>query len=178
MSFLKNLLSPKPAQPAGPGAETPPSAADNSPALQSQLQALRLDLAARDEQIAHLTAEVERLRARQDVLASERSAAQLESLMSELASPVAQLTTQADLLENQGKPVQARDVLAIARRLIRALERHGLALSGAPGQEAPFDPALHQPINAGVNPQPGQPVTIRFAGVMYGGKMLVKAIVE
>jgi molecular chaperone GrpE (heat shock protein) len=142
------------------------------------LQALRLDLAARDEQIAHLHTEIERLRARQDSLASERAAVQFESLMSELASPVSQLTTQADLLENQGKPVQARDVLAIARRLMRALERRGLVLVGAPGQQAHFDPAIHQAMNAGVNPQPGQAVTIRFAGVTYGGKMLVKAIVE
>ena len=176
MSFLKNLFNPK----NSPPADAPPALAETEalPALHSELQALRLDLAARDEQIARLAAEVERLRAQQDRLAGERAAVQLESLMSELASPVAQLTTQADLLENQGKPVQARDVLAITRRLIRALERRGLALAGVPGLQTQYDPAKHQPIHAGVNPQPGQAVTIRFAGVTYGGKIIVKAIVE
>lgn len=177
MSFLKNLFSPKPAppEPAAPEGEVQTG---EIPALRGQVQSLRLEVAARDEQIARLSAEIERLRAQQDQLAGQRSAIQMEALMRELASPVSQLTTQADLLEQQGKPVQARDVLAIARRMIRALERSGLALAGAPGQQTEFDPAMHQPINEEVNPQPGQAVTIRFAGVSYGGTIILKAIVE
>jgi hypothetical protein len=42
--------------------------------------------------------------------------------MADVAAPVAQLFTQAHLLEVEGKPVQAKDALAVAKRLVRALE--------------------------------------------------------
>ncbi len=91
-------------------------------------------------------------------------------------APASQILTQADLLEKQGKPVQARDVLAVARRMLRALERYGLAFAGQTGEQVFFDPNQHTPINEAAQPQAGQPVTIRFAGVTYQGKMIYKAI--
>jgi molecular chaperone GrpE (heat shock protein) len=172
MSFLKRLFTPSSPTPAGP------VAAAEQQVLESQVQALRLELSTREESIERLKAEIEHLRARLDSLAGERSAMWMESLMSELAAPTAQIITQADLLENQGKPVQAHDILAVARRIVRVIERRGLVLEGLPGEQASFDPAIHQPLSAGVNPQPGQPVTIRFAGVRYGSKMLLKAMVD
>jgi hypothetical protein len=102
----------------------------------------------------------------------------MESLMSELGSPVAQIITQADLLENQGKPVQAHDILAVTRRIVRVLERRGLVLDGAPGEQVSFDPAIHQPLSAGVNPQPGQAGNYPVCRSAYGSKMLLKAMVD
>lgn len=173
MSFLKKIFTkPKTLTPSS----TEPPVPDGQ--LENQLQSLRLEITARDEQITRLRTEIENLRSRQETLLGERTSSALESLMAELAAPAAQIVTQADLLENQAKPVQARDIMLVARRLVRVLERQGLILEGKPGQQTHYDPALHQPLNAGVNPQLGQPVTIRFAGIRYGGKMLLKAMID
>lgn len=160
-----------PAQPAD-------SPAVESLAAQNQIQSLRLELEGREQRIQQLIQEIERLRERQDQMVKETAAAQFESLFSELAGPASQILTQADLLGNQGKPVQARDVLAVTRRMLRALERHGLVFEEQAGTHVAFDPSRHTPINDGTAPHLGQTVTVRFAGVTYGGKILYKAVVD
>ena len=154
-----------------------PPAADILSA-KSEVQALRMDLNAREQRIESLQQEIERLQARQGQLVTETVNARMEALLSDLAGPASQIHTQADLLETQGKPVQARDVLSVARRMVRALERHGLTFEGQLGEQVAFDPNHHTPLSGASHPQPGQMVTIRFVGVAHQGKMLYKAIVE
>lgn len=170
-NWLTNLFArPNPAQ-----------ALDASPdwlAAQAELQRLRLDLASRDSTIASLKQEVERLRARQDQVVAETVAAQLAGLFADVAAPASQILTQADLLENQARPVMAADILAVARRIVRAFERRGLAFVGQPGQSITFDPNRHTPLSAARLPQPGEAVTIRFAGATYQDKTIYKAVVE
>lgn len=155
-----------------------PAPAEDTAALEREIQSLRLDLKARDEQLAHLKQEVERLRSRQEQLVNETTEMRLEALFNDLAAPAAQMITQAELLENQNKPVQPRDLAAVGRRLVRALERHGLRMEGQVGQQTEFDPNRHQAMNAETSPQLGQPVTIRFVGMAYRGKIIYKALVE
>jgi molecular chaperone GrpE (heat shock protein) len=88
---------------------------------------------------------------------------------------VAHLLTQADLLERDGKPIQAQDVLTVARRLVRVLEDHGLTLEGSVGETLPFDPNRHEPLSAEAALQPGEPAVIKFVGASYGGKVLKKS---
>ena len=158
------------------GGEEETAPAPEALEAQREAQNLRLELAEKEAQIERLRQEVERLRSRQQTLAQEGAQTQMEKLFSDAAAPVVQLVTQADL-EKQGKAVQARDVLTVARRLVRALERHGLTLEGEPGQQVAFDPERHQSMNAGVNPNPGEMVTVRFVGASYQGKIRYKAIV-
>ena len=157
-----------------PAAEQAPSTVE----VESAMQALRMELEAREERITRLTQELERMRERQDALVVETVAARLESLIGELAAPASQVRTQAYLAQEQNKPVQAQDVLAVARRMIRALERHGLEFEGEIGALVSYDPNRHTPINTGAAPRSGGRVTVRFSGVRYGGKMIYKAIVE
>lgn len=159
-------------------AETAQPAAYDFLMLQNELQSLRLELDSRDQTIADLKQQIERQRARQAEVIEETASARLERLFADVAAPVSQILTQADLLENQGKPLQAGDVLTVARRMIRALERHGLTIDSQPGQLSAYDPDRHVPLDAGRTPQPGDPVTVRFAGVTYQGKTLYKAVVE
>jgi molecular chaperone GrpE (heat shock protein) len=166
---LSNLPGQNQPEPLPEGANTSPERA---------IQALRLELQAREETIQHLKQEIERLRFQQETQVKETSQARFEALFTDLASAVPQILTQADLLENRGKDVQARDVLVVARRIVRALERHGLELEGQAGQQVIFDPLRHQPLDASSQPQSGQTVTIRFAGVSYQGKILKKALIE
>jgi molecular chaperone GrpE (heat shock protein) len=146
-------------------------------ALKREARELRLQLEERSRQLAALQKERERQQTAEETHAAEAVQAKVERLVAEAAGPVTQLLTQAHLLEAEGKPVQARDVLAVARRLVRVLEEEGLTLDGRPGERAAFDPNRHAPL-AGAAPAPGTAVVVRFAGVGYRGRVLRKAGVE
>jgi molecular chaperone GrpE (heat shock protein) len=82
---------------------------------------------------------------------------------------------QLDLVERQGKTVQAGDTLAVARSLLKALSNHGLEPVEAAGETRPFDPAHHSPLAGGAPIQPGQPVLIRAPGFIFQGRRIRKA---
>lgn len=144
----------------------------------SEAQGLRVELAERDRVIATLKQDIERARADEGVRVDELVGAQIERLMSGAAAPVAQLLTQAHLLEVEGKPVQAKDVLVVSKRIVRALEDGGLALVGSVGEEVGFDPNLHQPLNSRAPLSDGDRVVVRIVGASYRGRVLCKASVE
>lgn len=144
-------------------------------ALQRELQVVRLELQEREQTLSRLQQEIERQRSGSSARLGEAVQVHFEQLLADAAGPVSQLATQAHLLEVEGKPVQARDVLAVAKRLVHLLEDHGLVLVGQVGQAASFDPNQHDVIQSGLTLTPGQRVVIRFAGVAYQGKLLRKA---
>ena len=100
-----------------------------------------------------------------------------DQLLTDTAAPVTQLLTQAHLLE-QGKPVQAKDVLLVAKRLIRTLEDNGLTIVSQVGETVFFDSNIHEPLSASTEISPGAEVVVRFAGVSYQGKVIRKSGVE
>jgi molecular chaperone GrpE (heat shock protein) len=154
----------------------PPAAADGQVlVLRRELQHLRLELQEREQAIIRLQQELEHQRSGNSARFSEAIQVRLEQLLADAASPMTQLATQAYLLEVEGKPVQASDVLAVAKRLVRLLEDYGLTLAGQAGQVVSFDPNQHEPLQSGLILSAGQPVVIRFAGVTYQGKLLRKA---
>jgi molecular chaperone GrpE (heat shock protein) len=147
-------------------------------ALQREVQGLRLELRERDELITNLKQDVERQRSGAGARVEESVQMQVEQLLAEAATPVAQLLTQAHLLEVDGRPVQAKDVLVVARRLVRILEDNGLELVGDVGESVSFDPNHHEPLSTASSPRRGERVVVRFVGVAYRGKLLRKAGVE
>ncbi len=140
--------------------------------MAGELQHLRLELTEEKRTSAKLKQELERQRSQES---ARLVAAQVEQLLADAAGPVSQLLTQEHLLKVEGKPVQTRDVLAVATRLIRALEDHGLTIEGSLGQTASYDPNRHEPLSADSQLKPGQNVVIRLVGVGYKGKLLRKA---
>ncbi len=146
--------------------------------LERQAQNLRLDLAEQEQVAVRIKKELDRLDSGSSAHVSDAVQARVEQLLSDAATPVAQLLTQAHLLEVEERPVQARDVLAVAKRLVRVLEDNGMTLEGRVGERVPFDPNYHEPLSADVSLQAGQMVTVRFVGVAYQGKLLRKAGVE
>ncbi len=96
-----------------------------SPDPEREVQALRLELQERDREIAVLKADAERLRRAESGRISTAVRAERERLLADAAGPMAQLLTPTHLLEVDGKTVAARDVLAVARRLVRLLEDEG-----------------------------------------------------
>ncbi len=145
---------------------------------QREIQSLRLELAEREKEIARLTSEVQRQRQGANALLEETVQTRTEQWLATVAAPVAQILTQGYLLETEGKPVQARDVWTVARRIVRALEEYGLTIEDTPGESVPFDPNCHQILGSGAAPEPGQSVTVRLAGISYRGKILQKAGVD
>ena len=143
--------------------------------LEREVQGLRLELESRDQMVADLKRELERARKDESARVTGAVQAQMERLLTDAAAPVAQLFTQAYLLEAEGKPVQAKDVLAVARRMVRVLEDNGLTLEGHVGETMSFDPNRHEPLSAEAAPKPGEAVTVRFVGVSYSGKVIRKA---
>ena len=158
--------------------QPPPSGDDRVLQLEREVQSLRLDIQERDRLIATLQGDLERLERQQQAQLEEAVSGALERLLSEAAGPAAQLATQAYLLEHEGKPVTARDILAVARRLLRVLEDEGLQLEGAIGQRVPFDPNRYELLGGDEAPVPGEPVVVRISGASYQGKVLRKASVE
>jgi molecular chaperone GrpE (heat shock protein) len=147
-------------------------------ALEREAQSMRLKLEELERTAASLKRELERQSSGANARVAGEVEARLERLLTDAAAPVAQLLTQAHLLEVEGKPVQAGDVLAVARRLVRTLEDNGLTPEGSVGETVPFDPNRHEPLSADAAPEPGQPVVVRFVGAAYRGKLLHKAGVE
>ncbi len=146
--------------------------------LERQIQNLRLELAERNQIVDKLKQELERQRTSESDHITTAVQTQVEQLLTDATAPVTQLLTQAYLLEVEGKPVQAKDVLVVAKRLIRALEDNGLTLTGSVGETVPFDSNLHDSLSASTSLAPGVPVVVKFAGVSYQGKVIRKAGVE
>jgi molecular chaperone GrpE (heat shock protein) len=146
-------------------------------ALRREVQDLRLLLDERGREVAALREALDRQRSDAEARSAEAVRAKMEQLLAEAAGPVAQLVMQGHLLEAEGKPVQARDVLAVARRLVRVLEDEGLAVDGRVGERAAFDPDRHA-VLGGEAPPPGQAVVVRFVGISCRGRVLRKAGVE
>jgi molecular chaperone GrpE (heat shock protein) len=144
-------------------------------ALEREVQALRLELQERDRVVTNLKGEVERQRGAEETRLAEAVRMQVERLFTDVAAPVVQLLTQTYLLEVEGRPVQAKDVLAVVRRAVRALEDNGFTLEGSVGEAVAFDPNRHEPLRADTSLTPGEQVVVKFVGALYHGKVIKKA---
>ncbi len=160
---------------ARPPQSGPPSPDDQALTRERELQTLRLELEDRNRALANLKSELERHRNAQDARVAETVRAELERLLTNCAMPIAHLLTQAHLLEVEGKPIQAADVLVVAKRLVRTLEDYGLALDGTVGEAVVLDPDRHEPLSVDESLTPGQQVLVKFVGASYRGKIIKKA---
>jgi molecular chaperone GrpE (heat shock protein) len=154
-----------------------PPASEQVLSLERQLQELRLTLQEREAQLVRLQADLERQRQEHASRIEEALQQEREKWIREAAGPVSQLLTQAHLVEVENKPVQPRDIVAVARRLIRLLEEQGLEWIGKVGEVTAFDANRHAPL-AGEPPAANQPVRVRFVGVGLRGRVIRKAGVE
>ena len=161
-------------RPAGPPADSPADQARL--AAESALASARIDLeqARKETEALRRTLDGER-GGRQDAI-DAAVAARLAPVMTDLADTLAQLALQRWLID-EGKPVAASDVAALAAGIAETLGRLGLAQLGAPGDRATFDPALHQPLS-GAPPATGAAITVRMPGFRFGGQVVRRASVQ
>ncbi len=146
-------------------------------ALEREVKSLEMAVQERDRMLKQIKDDLEYQRDTTSSNVTESVQTKLEHVFADAAAPVTQLLTQAYLLE-EGKPVQTKDVLTVAKRLVRTLKNNGLTLEGSIGEQAAFDPNCHEPLSANESLDPEQPVIIRFVGVAYQGKLLRKAGVQ
>ena len=154
-----------------------PQSNEKSLILEREIQNLRLELTDRNQLIDKLKQQLEQQRTSEKNNIDSAVQNQIELLLTDTAAPVTQLLTQAHLLD-EGKPVQAKDVLLVAKRLILTLEDNGLTIVGQVGETVSFDSNLHEPLSASSEVNPGAEVVVRFTGVSYRGKVIRKAGVE
>ncbi len=156
----------------------PSSADDDVLALVREAQTLRLELAEQEQLIVRLKSDLDRQRAGESQRVDSVVDAGWERLIADASTPLVQLMTQAHLLDVAGKPVQAADVLAVAKRLVRVFETAGVAWEGTFGETLAFDPARHEPLGSEDEWAPGESAVVRFVGVRYREQLIRKARVE
>lgn len=147
-------------------------------AQELELQTLRLELHEREQTIAALKEEFERLRRGQSERLTESVHTRLARLFGDMAASVVQLNTQLHLLEQEAKPVEARHLGAVVRRLLGVLQEHGLVFHGGVGNTVRYDPVLHEPLGGSAAPGRGEEVVVRFVGLEFAGHAMRKAGVE
>ncbi len=145
--------------------------------LETSLQLLRLQIDDDAEIIRELKCDLARVKTQQEQMVSNTVNHHIENLMNEVASPVAQLLSQVHLLEEEKKPIQAKDVLLVSKRLIKALRSAGLEVRGEIGQIAPADSSLHQLAASNEVLQERDEVVIRMPAIAYRNKILRRAVV-
>jgi molecular chaperone GrpE (heat shock protein) len=145
---------------------------------QSELQSLRLEIQERDKTIANLKDDLNRERDGKTAQVKESTQAFIEKLIVEASTPVSQLLTQAHLLESEGKPIQAKDVISISKRFIHVFENAGMNIEGTLGEKVSFDPNYHNPLSINSEIKGGDKVVIKLVGISYQGKVIRKAGVE
>ncbi len=153
-----------------------PPADDARLAAESAVAGLRLQVQEAEQRLASLRRELEAEKSGRADAIQAAVASHMEPALADAASFIGQLALQASLIE-QGKPVAARDVMALARNLSRAFEKLGLIPLAAVGETASFNPDLHQPLG-GSSPLAGSPVVVKIPGCRLAQKIVRKSLVE
>lgn len=170
LGFLKSLFCP-PEAPVN-------SCTERVLELEALAQSLNLEVAERDKQIQILKQELERFQSKQDSTINSVVSNEIESLIADMAPGIAQIVTQQHLLNVESKPLQAKDVIAVAMRLVRGFEEHGMILEGSIGENVEFDPNKHELVSMGESEQEeGQMVIVRMPAVTFQGRVLKKMAV-
>lgn len=146
--------------------------------LRNELQTLKLELYEKDTVLSNLSQELNHQRHGEIDKLSEKLSTFLEELMIDVSTPVTQLISQIYLFEIQSKPLQAKDVLAVAKRFVRLLEDRGMKIEGAVGEIVLFNPNLHMPLSGRFVMHLGERVIVRLVGISYKGKTIRKAGVD
>ncbi|MBY0549282.1 MAG: nucleotide exchange factor GrpE [Candidatus Obscuribacterales bacterium] len=133
-----------------------------------------------DEQLRTITElrdVIERERNIQSTLIAHSVENAAESLIQELSGSVIQLVTLDHLSNNEAQEVRGTDALAIAMRMVRALEESGVCLLGKPGEMSEFDERRHEVVARNVVVQSGETITIKMPGVTFRDRIIRRAMV-
>ena len=168
MSYISRLVD------ALLGRESP-AAVPNDAQVNARLAALEMDLRERDQRITTMQKEYATLEATAKQATADAGQEQLIELFKKLAAPLANFSLLAAHADT-GQSLEAADVIRLFRSLEKHLHASGLEQVGTPGEQVPFDVALHQRMSGGMV-STGSPVVVRMPGYRNQGKVLLKAMV-
>ena len=144
--------------------------------LESTVQTLKLDLEEQNKTISDLKNELSLQSKKQDTTVKGLLLQQSETLAKEVSGPLAQLATQAHL--SGSRSLQAKDVIAVAMRLVDCLQSFGIKLEGSIGETVPFDSSKHEGMSLSEEPPADRStVKISMPGVSFQDKLLRKIAV-
>ncbi|WP_017295442.1 hypothetical protein [Geminocystis herdmanii] len=146
--------------------------------LETKLQQLKLELVDRTHTINSLQQKLQRQEEKESIQLQEKILGEKEKLFNQIASPISQLITQKYLLEVEEKPVQAKDILLVVKRLINVFEMEGLTFIGEVGEITNFEPNYHQSLNSNIDINRGDKVIIKIVGISYQNQVIKSSIVE
>jgi len=146
--------------------------------LENQIQELKLAISEKDKRISILDEQIRAIKDQETILARETSNVHVEGIFRDIASPISQLMTQMYICEKEQKMVPASDIFRVVKNLIHSIEKHGLVIDCAPGEQVRYDPAKHAALDAATSLSTGQSTNVRLAGISYRGKILSKAMVS
>lgn len=146
--------------------------------IQNELQSLRLEIQEKGKIITKLKDDLNRERDGKTAQVKELNQAFIEKIIADASTPISQILTQSYLLESEGKPIQAKDIISVSKRLIRVFENAGMNIEGTVGEKVSFDPNYHSPLSTNSEIKAGDKVIIRLVGISYQGKIIRKAGVE
>ncbi len=152
-------------------------AAPESNLADSEKQSLRLTLAEQETLIRELKAQLAAAEKLEQDAANAATSRYQSQLLKEAAGPVSQLMTQSHLLD-AGKTVAAKDIFAVANRLVAIFRSAGLQVDQSVGTETVYNPEHHTPLSSQVSIAPGDAVIIRFPAVFQDEIIIRKALVQ
>ena len=135
------------------------------------VQTLKLDIASKDETIGQLRRELQRQRLLEAESANAKALSQRLELANRLVTPAVHILTQTHLSETEGKVLQTKDVLAVAKRMVSGLKESGVEFIGQIGQQASFDETKHEMLGGG-HAERGEPVVIKTMGAVLEGNII------
>ncbi len=118
-----------------------------------------------------MKAEISRLQVSQ----REMSKLAQEKLIAEAASNLSQLLLQVRIASKEETALTAKDVLVNVRGLIRAFNDNGMSVIDESAEPTMFDARFHESALSGFTPEAGKPVQIRYPGIKFFEKVLLKA---
>lgn len=166
LKFLRSLFG-----------NSPPVSTQESNLADNEKQSLRLTLAEQETLIRDLKTQLAAAEKREQDAADAATSRFLSRLLKEAAGPVSQLMTQGHLLD-VGKAIEAKDVYAVAHRLVAIFRNVGLQVENTVGTETVYNPEHHAPLNSQLVIAPGDAVMIRFPAVFQAEKIIRKALVQ
>lgn len=166
LKFLRNLFG-----------NSPVVSTQESNLADSEKQSLRLTLAEQETLIRELKTQLAAAEKRGQDSADAATSRYQSQILKEAAGPVSQLITQSYLLD-AGKTVAAKDILAVANRLVAIFRNAGLQVDQSVGTETVYNPAHHTPLSSQVVISPGDVVIIRFPAVLQDEVIIRKALVQ
>jgi len=144
-------------------------------ALESEIASLKMEMQEQDRILKQVRGDLELAEKKTEGTVKGKFEQQMEVLARDLASPMVQLKTQQHL--STQRQIQAKDVLAVAMRMVQSIESIGIKFLGNIGEKVKFDSTAHEELNMNGTLNEGCSAQISMPGISYNERVIRKIAV-